>query len=76
MPAFLAAFDAHERYRSLIARRVYLARYLRLPPSEVEAMPISLIADYIDALSELIARENAKRPTAAGVASAAETEYL
>lgn len=67
--ALQTAFDpwAHEKHR--IWRHVYLGRYLRIPPSEIERMPVMLINRYISTLSELIKKE-------AGPSRAAETDYI
>lgn len=70
--AFIAAFplaiDPRDAAKNRIWRHVYLARYMRLTPREIEEMPLSLLARYIATLSELIKKE-------AGPSTQAETDY-
>jgi hypothetical protein len=71
--AFIAAFpmsgDPREAEKNRMWRHVYLARYMRLTPREIEEMPLSLLAKYVATLSELIKKE-------AGPTRMAETDYV
>jgi hypothetical protein len=68
-PSFNFAFDPKTAEEHRIWRHVYLGRYMRLTPREIEEMPLSLIGRYITALSELIKKE-------AGPSKLAETDYV
>lgn len=67
-PAFLLAGDPKAMSETRIWRHVYLGRYMRLSPEQIEALPLSIIGRYISTLSELIRKE-------AGPSSNAETNY-
>ena len=58
-----------ERYRRW--RRVYLARYMRISPSECDETPIDELNGYVRQLSELLKSESSSSPM--GVS--AETDY-
>lgn len=62
-------FDPQELEKLRIWRHVYLARYMRLSPREIEGMPLSLIEKYVATLSEFIKKE-------AGPTSMAETNFV
>lgn len=67
--AFLFALDAREIEKNRLWRHVYLGRYMRMPPSEIENLPISLLNKYVATLSEFIKKE-------AGPTKMAETDYV
>lgn len=69
MVAMHNAFDPWEYEKHRIWRHVYLGRYLRIPPSEIENWPIYRINRYISTLSDLIKKE-------AGPVKQAETDFV
>lgn len=52
--------DFEEREKLFVWRRAYLARYLRMPPSEVERVPLPLLERYMQALGEILKAEAPK----------------
>jgi hypothetical protein len=67
--AYCTSINPIDMHKNRIWQHVYLARYMRLSPSEIERMPLSLIRQYIATLSEFIKKE-------AGPAQQAETDFV
>lgn len=47
-----------ERMKARVWRHAYLGRYMGLSIAEIEAMPAAVVQSYVDAVSDIIRREN------------------
>jgi len=55
-------------------RRAYLARYMRIPPSEVDQMTLRESRGYVRRISELLEQEAGKRTSLTQLAQQSETD--
>lgn len=67
--AYCTSINPIDMHKNRIWQHVYLARYMRISPNEIERMPLSLIRQYIATLSEFIKKE-------AGPVQQAETDFV